>query len=157
MASFSVGTSLDPSILVGPSQARIEQFQAAMNALSLHPIDPGEDDGKYVPEREDDSADSKKEDDAVVTVHKSGRGLGGKSVEKHEAKSCMKPKWHKWASTSDEEDEAYRRRVTEAKSPLGLIGAKCCGKECVKEMEKGPWPRLMMLGCGELETLAVER
>ena len=179
-ALFSVSSVLNPSALVGPTQAQLEQFKMAAIIIDLHVYDPDEDDtvfedkprvrkttnsdedsGSWGSEDGEDDGNGAEDDGAGSDdVGDDGAGDGGAGIDGVESNGA--------GSNASKSDKAVFKAQQTVENIDGDINTDNVAPKPTtdrvetdigvdvdaqgkKEVKEEKWPQLMILGCGKLE------
>lgn len=151
MASFRIETPFDASALAGPSEAQEAKFRIAMSMLKVHIFDPDEDDERYVKKTKKDPKANRDWDSDDVDS-------SWEQDELDNDKNSQAAKNGNAEATKDVEDETADRA-----NPEGIVDGESSeadgetssagydkGERLVAQVVK---PQLMMLSCGDIETV----
>ena len=130
-ASFSINSILNPSVLMGPTEAQLRQFTDAANILNLHRYDPDEDETVFQYRHKTYQFPSWLRD-----IDSQSSEDGHKNVDGAESEAMK--------SGEEEKSGVASEPTKEHTEEDPIVDAKSA--------EEGEtWPQLMILGCGELE------
>lgn len=174
-ALFSVSSVLDPSVLVGPTDAQLEQFKTAANILKLHAHSSDEDETEFedkhrIPETatsDGESGSRGSEDGDDDGNGAEDDGAGNDDTENCSVESDGLNSYGPDSDASNSNEAALQGQqtagnigsdiktdgVTPEPATVSVEGNLRVGVDLEKEEEKKEetWPQLMILGCGKLE------
>lgn len=164
-ALFSVKSVLNPSVLVGPTEAQLRRFKSAANILNLHAYDPDEDEtefedkpriresaysdgdsGSGESEDGDNNGNGLKDDDVVSDVAVS-YDAASDALESEEVALQSKQTAGNISGDIKTDDIAPEPTTDHVEGSLRMD----VGSEEEEGAEEETWPQLMILGCGKLE------